>query len=90
MGYPRMTTAFWEAGLNVNHKKIWRIIQKLPIQSVIRRKRKNSCHLSESPEAQISSHSPPSKKIVTDSTYISDGTTLVYLFVIKACSTTRL
>jgi hypothetical protein len=38
-GYPRMTTALWEAGLNVNHKKVWRIIAGT-IQSVIRKKRK--------------------------------------------------
>ncbi|WP_181151066.1 IS3 family transposase [Paenibacillus sp. PCH8] len=27
--YPRMTTALWEAGLNVNHKKVWRIMREL-------------------------------------------------------------
>ncbi|WP_235193931.1 IS3 family transposase, partial [Paenibacillus sp. FSL R5-192] len=41
-GYPRMTTALWEAGLNVNHKKVWRMMRELSIQSVIRRKRKKS------------------------------------------------
>lgn len=43
-GYPRMTTALWEAGLNVNHKKVWRIMRELSIQSVIRRKRKKSSY----------------------------------------------
>jgi hypothetical protein len=43
-GYPRMTTALWEAGLNVNHKKVWRIMRELSIQSVIRKKRKKSSY----------------------------------------------
>lgn len=43
-GYPRMTTALWEAGYNVNHKKVWRVMRELSIQSVIRKKRKKSSY----------------------------------------------
>jgi putative transposase len=41
-GYPRMMTALWEAGYRVNHKKVWRLMKNLKIQSVIRKKRKHS------------------------------------------------
>ncbi|WP_139993157.1 IS3 family transposase [Paenibacillus paridis] len=41
-GYPRMRIALQEAGYIVNHKKEWRLMKALSIQSVIRRKRRQS------------------------------------------------
>ncbi|WP_141692538.1 IS3 family transposase [Paenibacillus pectinilyticus] len=41
-GYPRMVDALAEVGYLVNHKKAWRLMKVLNIQSVIRRKRKTS------------------------------------------------
>ncbi|MFE6077457.1 IS3 family transposase [Paenibacillus sp. NPDC057886] len=86
-GYPRMTTALWEAGLNVNHKKVWRIMRELSIQSVIRKKRKKSSY---SPSVIYPNRlkrefhaTAPQQKMVTDITYISDGSAFVYLSVIQ-------
>ncbi|APO43365.1 hypothetical protein BS614_04390 [Paenibacillus xylanexedens] len=86
-GYPRMTTALWEAGLNVNHKKVWRLMRELSIQSVIRRKRKKSFY---TPSVIYPNRlkrkfhaTAPQQKMVTDITYISDGSTFVYLSVIQ-------
>lgn len=86
-GYTRMTTALWEAGLNVNHKKVWRMMRELSIQSVIRRKRKKSYY---TPSVIYPNRlkrkfhaTAPQQKMVTDITYISDGSTFVYLSVIQ-------
>lgn len=86
-GYPRMTTALCEAGLNVNHKKVWRITRELSIQSVIRKKPKKSSY---TPSVIYSNRlkrqfhaTAPQQKMVTDITYISNGSTFVYLSVIQ-------
>ncbi len=86
-GYPRMTTALWEAGYNVNHKKVWRIMKELSIQSVIRRKRKQSNY---TPSVVYPNRlkrqfhaTAPQQKMVTNITYISDGTNFHYLSVIQ-------
>ncbi len=86
-GYPRMTTALWEAGLNVNHKKVWRIMRELSIQSVIRKKRKKSSY---TPSVIYPNRlkrqfhaTAPQQKMVTDITYIPNGSTFVYLSVIQ-------
>lgn len=86
-GYPRMTTALWEAGYNVNHKKVGRIMRELSIQSVIRRKRKQSNY---TPSVVYPNRlkrqfhaTAPHQKMVTDITYISDGTKFYYLSVIQ-------
>ena len=41
-GYIRMVNALGEVGHLVNHKKVWRLMKDLSIQSDIRRKRKTS------------------------------------------------
>ncbi|MNM82360.1 Integrase core domain protein [compost metagenome] len=86
-GYPRMTTALWEAGYNVNHKKVMRIMRELSIQSVIRRKRKQSNY---TPSVVYPNRlkrqfhaTAPQQKMVTDITYISDGASFHYLSVIQ-------
>ncbi|WP_282936089.1 IS3 family transposase [Paenibacillus sp. RC67] len=86
-GYPRMTTALREAGYKVNHKKVCRIMKELSIQSVIRRKRKQSNY---TPSVVYPNRlkrqfhaTAPQQKMVTDITYISDGTNFHYLSVIQ-------
>lgn len=86
-GYPRMTTALWEVGYNVNHKKVARIMRELSIQSVIRRKRKQSNY---TPSVVYPNRlkrqfhaTAPHQKMVADITYISDGTSFHYLSVIQ-------
>ncbi|WP_405157146.1 IS3 family transposase [Paenibacillus sp. FSL K6-0108] len=85
--YPRMRTALWEAGLNDNHKKVWRIMRELSIQSVIRKKRKKSSY---TPSVLYPNRlkrqfhaTAPQQKMVTDITYISDASAFVYLSVIQ-------
>lgn len=39
-GYPRMKIALQEEGFFVNHKKVYRLMRKLGIQSIIRKKRR--------------------------------------------------
>ncbi|KOP65010.1 hypothetical protein AMS62_06910 [Bacillus sp. FJAT-18019] len=86
-GYPRMVTALWEAGYRVNHKKVWRLMKELSIQSVIRKKRKRSSY---TPSVVYPNRlkrqfhaTAPGQKMVTDITYISDGTNFHYLSVIQ-------
>ncbi|MCM3291863.1 IS3 family transposase [Paenibacillus sp. MER 180] len=86
-GYPRMMTALWEAGYNVNHKKVWRIMREISIQSVIRRKRKQSNY---TPSVVYPNRlkrqfhaTAPQQKMVTDITDISDGMKFYYLSVIQ-------
>jgi|GEM_PF-6505744 len=86
-GYPRMMTALWEAGYIVNHKKVSRLMKDLSIQSVIRRKRIRSNY---TPSVVYPNRlkrkfhaTAPQQKMVTDITYISDGTNFHYLSVIQ-------
>jgi putative transposase len=86
-GYPRMMTALWESGFRVNHKKVSRLMKVLAIQSVIRKKRK---HSSYTPSVVYPNRLNrqfhaigPQQKMVTDITYISDGTDFHYLSVIQ-------
>lgn len=86
-GYPRMRTALWEAGYLVNHKKVWRLMKELAIQSVIRKKRNRSNY---TPSVVYPNRlkrqfhaTSPQQKLVTDITYISDGTQFYYLSAIQ-------
>ncbi|MHC2179937.1 putative transposase [Paenibacillus sp. PvR052] len=86
-GYPRMMNALWEAGYRVNHKKVWRLMRELSIQSVIRKKRQR---FSYKPSViypnrlQRQFHAiGPQQKLVADITYISDGTRFYYLSAIQ-------
>jgi putative transposase len=86
-GYPRMVTALHEAGYLVNHKKAARLMKELSIQSVIRKKRKRSLY---SPSVVYPNRlkrqfhaTAPQQKLVTDITYVSDGTDFYYLSVIQ-------
>jgi putative transposase len=86
-GYPRMMVALEEEGYRVNHKKVWRLMKALSIQSVIRKKRKRSSY---TPSVVYPNRLKrqfhaigPGQKMVTDITYISDGTRFYYLSVIQ-------
>lgn len=86
-GYPRMKMALREIGYIVNHKKVWRLMQALDIQSVIRRKRKQSNY---TPSIVYPNRlkrkfhaTAPQQKMVTDITYISDDKNFHYLSVIQ-------
>ncbi|OAB39812.1 hypothetical protein PGLA_18745 [Paenibacillus glacialis] len=86
-GYPRMMTALWEAGYRVNHKKVARLMKELSIQSVIRKKRQR---FNYTPSVVFPNRlkrqfhaTGPQQKMVTDITYISDGTRFYYLSVIQ-------
>ncbi|WP_155986005.1 IS3 family transposase [Paenibacillus gorillae] len=86
-GNPRMTNALWEAGYNVNHKKVWRMMMELSIQSMIRKKKKQSSY---TPSVVYPNRlkrqfhaTAPQQKMVTNITYISDGTDFHYLSVIQ-------
>ncbi|MEX0379343.1 IS3 family transposase, partial [Bacillus sp. S4] len=39
-GYPRMKIALQEKGYFINHKKVYRLMSELNIQSIIRKKRR--------------------------------------------------
>ncbi len=86
-GYLRMTVALRREGILVNHKKVYRLMKKLGIRSVIRKKRRffgkqasvvNANRL----DRQFQADSPLSK-LVTDITYIRAGERFVYLSVIQ-------
>ncbi|MEK4038681.1 IS3 family transposase [Paenibacillus sp. FSL F4-0122] len=87
LGYPRMQTTLCEAGYLVNIKKIRRIMKGLSIQSVIRKKRTRS---NSTPSVVYPNrlkrkfHATfPQQKLITDTTYISDGTHFYYLSEIQ-------
>ncbi|WP_413232172.1 IS3 family transposase, partial [Paenibacillus sp. BJ-4] len=86
-GYPRMQTALREAGYLVNHKKVWRLMKELSISSVIRKKRKSSSYVPSvvyPNRLKRKFHAAgPQQKLVTDITYISDGTRFYYLSAIQ-------
>ncbi|MEC0143361.1 IS3 family transposase, partial [Paenibacillus alginolyticus] len=86
-GYNRMVDALAEAGYIVNHKKAWRLMKELNIQSVIRRKRKTSNYTPSivyPNRLKRNFHATaPQQKMVTDITFISDGEKFHYLSVIQ-------
>jgi putative transposase len=87
-GYPRITTYLNEdIGFKINHKKVDRLMKEIGIQSVIRKKRKRH---GQTPSVVNPNRlkrnfntSGPNQKLVTDITYVSDGTRFYYLSVIQ-------
>ncbi|WP_226568248.1 IS3 family transposase [Bacillus stratosphericus] len=39
-GYPRMTVALKKEGFHINHKRVYRLMKEMNIQSIIRKKRR--------------------------------------------------
>ncbi|WP_329610129.1 IS3 family transposase [Pseudalkalibacillus berkeleyi] len=86
-GYPTMTHLLKESGYHINHKKVYRLMTEMGIQSVIRKKRKRHGY---TPSVVYPNRlkrnfkaKGPNQKMVTDITYVSDGERFYYLSVIQ-------
>jgi putative transposase len=77
-------------GMNVNHKRVLRIMQKMGLQAVIRRKRPFCNQVRTSMEVRVAENllnrqfqaAAPNQKWVTDVTWIRVGSQTLYLSVI--------
>jgi len=86
-GYRRMSVALKREGLLVNHKRVYRLMRKLGIQSTIRKKRKFFGRVGSSLFPNLLkrdfSSMQPGRKLVTDITYIPVKSGFMYLSVIQ-------
>ncbi|GAK41403.1 integrase catalytic subunit [Paenibacillus sp. TCA20] len=86
-GYLRMTVAMKREGLHVNHKRVYRLMKKLGIRSVIRKKRRffgKQASVVHPNRLERQFHAEaPLRKLVTDITYIRVGERFVYLSAIQ-------
>lgn len=86
-GYPTMTHLLKESGYHINHKKVYRMMTEMGIQSVIRKKRKRHGHtpsvVNPNRLKRKFEATGPNQKMVTDITYVSDGKRFYYLSVIQ-------
>ncbi|MFF2907320.1 IS3 family transposase [Paenibacillus sp. NPDC057934] len=73
--------------ISVNHKKVWRLMRELSIQSVIRKKRNRSNYASSvfySNRLKHQLHATANQqKLMTDITYPLNGTHFYYLSVVQ-------
>jgi len=87
VGYPRMTYLLKENDYDINHKKVYRLMKEMDIQSVIRKKRKRHGHtpsvIQPNRLKRKFKATAPNQKMVTDITYVSDGKQFYYLSVIQ-------
>jgi len=86
-GYRRMTVALCREGLAVNHKRIYRLMKKLGLQSVIRKKRRyygktGSIVFPDLLQRNFSSPVARSK-LVTDVTYLPTLNGFLYLSAVQ-------
>ncbi|NEZ45568.1 IS3 family transposase [Paenibacillus alvei] len=87
-GYPRVCVWLQKTyGLNVNHKRVYRLMKELGIRSRIRRRkpyfgRRESNVLSTNVLNRDFSAVAPNKKWVTDVTYLPIGSRFLYLSVV--------
>lgn len=86
-GRPRITDWLKESDFLINHKKVYRLMKEMDIQSVIRKKRKRHGH---TPSVIYPNRLQrnfkamgPNQKMATDITYVSDGKQFYYLSVIQ-------
>jgi putative transposase len=86
-GYSRMQVALRKEGFHVNHKRVYRLMKELNIQSVIRKKRRYfGKELSVIHPNRLNRKfkaSEPNRMYVTDITYIPFGTRFFYLSSIQ-------
>ncbi|WP_396398882.1 IS3 family transposase [Cytobacillus sp. AMY 15.2] len=86
-GRPRMTDELNENGYLINHKRVYRLMTEMDIQSVIRKKRKwhgrNPSILFPNRLKRNFRAAGPNQKMVTDITYVSVGNEFYYLSVIQ-------
>ncbi|WP_248737889.1 IS3 family transposase, partial [Neobacillus rhizosphaerae] len=87
VGCPRMTYLLKENDYKINHKKVYRLMKEMNIQSVIRKKRKRHGHtpsvIHPNRLKRKFKATGPNQKMVTDITYVSDGKQFYYLSVIQ-------
>lgn len=85
-GYPRMVVALKREGFRINHKRVYRLMKEMNIQSIIRKKRRyfgrkasviQPNRLNREFEARV-----PNQLYLTHITYISCGKRFYYLSVI--------
>ena len=86
-GYRRMTIALRREGFTVNHKRVYRLMKKLGIQSVIRKKRryygkKGSVVFPDLLQRDFNI-SAPRLKLVTDITYLPTLNGFMYLSAVQ-------
>ena len=86
-GYRRMTVALRREGFVVNHKRVYRLMRKLGIQSVIRKKRRyfgksGSLVFPDLLGRDFKSHFP-GQKLATDITYLPTADGFIYLSVVQ-------
>lgn len=86
-GYPRMQIALKKKGLNANHKRIYRLMKELNLQSIIRKKRR---YFGKAPSIVYPNLlnrkfrvDKPNKIFVTDITYVALHNRYYYLSVIQ-------
>ncbi|MED3645610.1 IS3 family transposase [Halalkalibacterium halodurans] len=80
-GYPRITMALQDEGYQINHKKVYHLMKELDIQSHIRKNRRYHGH---TPSVRYPNRLKrqfkacgPNQKVVTDITYVSDGSRFI-------------
>ena len=82
-GYRRMTVALNREGFAVNHKRVYRLMRRLGIQSVIRKKRryfgKGGGNIFPDLLKRNFASPCPRRKLVTDITYLPTTSGLIYL-----------
>ena len=86
-GYRRMAIALRREGFVVNHKRVYRLMRKLGIQSIIRKKRRyfgksGSVVFSDLLGRDFKSTSP-GRKFATDITYLPTVSGFIYLSVVQ-------
>ena len=86
-GYRRMAIALQREGVSVNHKRVYRLMRKLGIQSIIRKKRRyygKSGSIVFPDLLQRNFDSPtPRRKLVTDITYLPTLNGFIYLSAVQ-------
>lgn len=86
-GYRRITMALHREGFVVNHKRVYRLMRKLGIQSIIRKKRRyfgksGSIVFPNLLERNFTAQLPY-KKLATDITYLPTSSGFIYLSVVQ-------
>lgn len=86
-GYRRMKVALHREGFTVNHKRVYRLMRKLGIQSRIRKKRryfgKSGSIIFPDLLCRDFKSTSPGVKLVTDITYLPTSAGFIYLSVVQ-------
>lgn len=86
-GYPRMRIALRERGYLVNHKKVFRLMRELGVQSIIRKKRhiwgNKSSRIFDNILNRRFKNREVNEVLVTDITYIPTKNSFIYLSTVQ-------